>query len=305
MPLPLRDLLRILAIAESGSVSQAARDLGVAQPALSKTVSTVESALGIRIFERSHSGVRPTSQGELLLARLRSIQGEVHRLEKDATAIQARRARRLAIGVVPIHPLDQLMRAVIDVMQEFADHDFEIVPDSIEGLLGRLAAGTIDFVFAPLPERETGAGYVEEPIYWEQLVVACGPRSPLYSAEAPTPDAMCQQPWAIGEEGTVSHGRLVDFCRAVRKPLPRIQLTIDVVPARRAAVEHSDMLSIFQYAQVHVAGRNVLRELPYRWPFRRRAIGTVRSTASPSSLHDVFAAKMRSVLHADGLEIIP
>jgi DNA-binding transcriptional LysR family regulator len=297
--------MKILAIAESGSVSQASRALGIAQPALSKTVSNLEDYLKIKIFERGHAGVRPTREGEVLLARARAIQGELHRVERDVLAMQAHQANRVVIGVVPIHPLDQQTRAIVAVMAEYPELDFGVEPDSMDGLLKRLAAGSIDFIFAPLPEQPVGIGYIEEPIYWEQLVVACGPASPLFTMKSPTPAMILDQPWTIGETGTVSHGRLVEFCRAHRQALPRIKLQVDVVPARRAAIEHSDMLSIFQYSQVYTPSKNGnLRALPIRWPHVRRAIGTIRSSSTPGGVHDTFAAKMREVFSVEGMEVI-
>lgn len=305
MPLPLRDMMRILAIAEHGSVTQAARALHVAQPALSRTISNLEEYLGVRIFERGHAGVRATPEGELLLARAKSIQGELNRLERDAIAIQSRQVMRVVIGVVPVHPLDQQTRAIVELLADYPDNDFGVVPDSMDGLLARLAAGTIDFIFAPLPEQPAGPGYIEEPIYWEQLVVACGPGSPLYSMEAPTPEMACGQPWTVGEEGSPSHALLLEFCRANGQAVPRVRLMVDAVPARRAALEHSDMLSIFQHAQVHVTGKpGLLRALPIRWPQRPRPVGTIRSSASPAALHQTFAARIRQVLSADGMQVV-
>ena len=74
----LRDFL---AVAEAGSLSRAARRLGVSQPTLSRRISTLERELGAHLFTRSTKGLSPTTAGERLLAR-------VQRMQEEAVAIE-------------------------------------------------------------------------------------------------------------------------------------------------------------------------------------------------------------------------
>lgn len=83
-----RRLEAISAAAELGSFSRAAAKLRVSTPALVKQVSGFEAEFGITLFERSHSGVKVTPAGALLVDDARSIM----RQSEDAL----RRARRAA-----------------------------------------------------------------------------------------------------------------------------------------------------------------------------------------------------------------
>ncbi len=56
----LRDLHIALAVAESGSMTRAAEELAVSYPVVSKTISELEHTLGVKLFDRSISGVEPT-----------------------------------------------------------------------------------------------------------------------------------------------------------------------------------------------------------------------------------------------------
>ena len=62
-----RRLEAISAAAELGSFSRAAAKLRVSTPALVKQVSGFEAEFGITLFERSHSGVKVTPAGALLV----------------------------------------------------------------------------------------------------------------------------------------------------------------------------------------------------------------------------------------------
>ena len=63
----LRDLHIALAVAEAGSMTRAAEELAVSYPVVSKTISELEHTLGVKLFDRSISGVEPTHYGRALL----------------------------------------------------------------------------------------------------------------------------------------------------------------------------------------------------------------------------------------------
>src|SRR4051812_22795082 len=69
----LRELTAFVAVAEEGGMSAASRRLHISQPALSQTVSSLERQLGVKLLERSSTGVRPTEAGAALLAEARAI----------------------------------------------------------------------------------------------------------------------------------------------------------------------------------------------------------------------------------------
>src|ERR1700742_4139885 len=63
----LRDLHIVLAVADAGSMTRAAEELAVSYPVVSKTISELESTLGVKLFDRSISGVEPTHYGRAFL----------------------------------------------------------------------------------------------------------------------------------------------------------------------------------------------------------------------------------------------
>lgn len=84
MNLELRHLRVVVAIADTGSVTKAASQLGLAQPALTAQLQRIERALGGPLFERGRHGARPTSLGELVLARARVVLPAMKGLEEEA-----------------------------------------------------------------------------------------------------------------------------------------------------------------------------------------------------------------------------
>jgi len=62
-----------LVTAEEGSLSAAARALGLAQPTLGRQVAALEAELGVLLFERFGRGLQPTPAGHELLTHVRAM----------------------------------------------------------------------------------------------------------------------------------------------------------------------------------------------------------------------------------------
>lgn len=82
-PIDMFTLRVVIAVAESGSISAGSDRLQLAVAAASARISALESALGIRIFERSPRGVEVTSIGRMLVQRGRELLADTDRLATD------------------------------------------------------------------------------------------------------------------------------------------------------------------------------------------------------------------------------
>jgi len=87
MNLELRHLKVVCAIAETGSVTKAASQLGLAQPALTAQLQRIERSLGGPLFERGRHGATATVLGELVLARARVVLPAMKDLQDEAARL--------------------------------------------------------------------------------------------------------------------------------------------------------------------------------------------------------------------------
>lgn len=69
----LLQLRRFVAVAEQRNISKAARELSVSQPALSRSVHSLEEEVGVALFERTSQGLELTKAGSVLLRQAREI----------------------------------------------------------------------------------------------------------------------------------------------------------------------------------------------------------------------------------------
>jgi DNA-binding transcriptional LysR family regulator len=74
-----------LTTAETGSLSAAARRLGLTQPTLGRHIQELEQSLGVVLFIRSQRGLEPTSSGEELIETARAMREAAEAFERQAT----------------------------------------------------------------------------------------------------------------------------------------------------------------------------------------------------------------------------
>ena len=173
MPSPSLDQLRtFVTVVRAGSLTRAARLLGVSQATVSAHVDALEATLGVRLFERDRSGVTPTAKGVELSRR---VADHVDALE-DAAALAGRSAtasRTIHVGgaaeilsVMVVPHLDRLTAAV--------DAPIRLVFGLADDLLESLSAGAVDVVVSAVPPRRRGIAAV--PFYDEEFVLVAAPR---------------------------------------------------------------------------------------------------------------------------------
>ncbi|MGW7757657.1 LysR substrate-binding domain-containing protein [Streptomyces violaceusniger] len=94
----LRHLRYALALSEHAHFGRAAAALGIRQPPLSQQIKSLETELGVRLFDRTGHGVRPTAAGEAFLARARQVLDHLDLAVRDAADAGRGETGSLAIG---------------------------------------------------------------------------------------------------------------------------------------------------------------------------------------------------------------
>lgn len=80
--LPWDDLRCVLAVARAGSLSGAARALGIEHSSVFRRLNAIEKRLGVKLFERSRSGYTATSHGEFAAAAASAMETEALSIER-------------------------------------------------------------------------------------------------------------------------------------------------------------------------------------------------------------------------------
>src|SRR2546427_9193090 len=92
-------LKHFVAVAEAGTMTEAARRLGRAQSAVSTAIGLLEADLGLELFDRVGRRVQLTAAGEVMLLEARSLLHQAQAMDHRARALAAGGQARLAVAL--------------------------------------------------------------------------------------------------------------------------------------------------------------------------------------------------------------
>jgi DNA-binding transcriptional LysR family regulator len=177
LPVTLRQLQYVLAVAETGSFHGAAARCHVSQPGLSTQVKALEEALGVTVFERAPRAVRVTAEGERVLERARRLLDEAVALAEDARQCRDPFARALSVGVIPTVAPYVLTRVTPALRAAHPALRVRWVEDKTSALVRDIAAGVLDGALLALEAELPGMATAE--VTRDPFVLACAPSHPL------------------------------------------------------------------------------------------------------------------------------
>jgi len=185
MELDRRHLSHLSAVARHQSVTQAAQELGITQPALSRSIQEIERILGLRCFDRLAHGVIPTSACRVLLERASSLLGGFAELEREAQQLAGSFTGSLTVGLGPAIAAGS---AVLEVALLIARHpklEVRIVVEPPVELLKRLQNFELDFfVGDQSPVQDARGSFVLESIDYVGRLF-CRDAHPILRAKTP------------------------------------------------------------------------------------------------------------------------
>jgi DNA-binding transcriptional LysR family regulator len=117
----------VLAIADTGSLSRAARRLGVTQPTVSRRLVELEAQLGETLFVREIAGARPTAFGERLLAPARRMADAGAELERIASGVERGPRGVVRVTAPPGVAATVLAPFAVELRRELPEVQLEVI----------------------------------------------------------------------------------------------------------------------------------------------------------------------------------
>jgi DNA-binding transcriptional LysR family regulator len=148
-------LRNFVTVAEDGQMTRAARKLHLAQPALSHSISQLESELGIVLLERHARGVRLTPAGHAFLPKARAALAASEEALRTAQSLARAGSGRMDVGYVGPPPLLNAPELFGAFAEAFPDTSvsFREVPFPYSPTTAWLEAVDVAFLHSPASER--------------------------------------------------------------------------------------------------------------------------------------------------------
>jgi DNA-binding transcriptional LysR family regulator len=199
MDMQMQQLAYVVALAETGHFTQAAAQLRVAQPTLSKQIRVLEAELGTPLFERGRGGTTLTQAGELLVPLARRILSDAQTARRQVRELAGLQRGRLRLGATPSLMTGLLAEALTEFRAELPDIELQVQESGSQDLVRRLLDGDLDMALLIASSKTRDATLTSTPILREDLVV-------VSSTDLPPPTTSGSMPVAA-----LRHHQLVMF----------------------------------------------------------------------------------------------
>ncbi|WP_340318002.1 LysR family transcriptional regulator [Rhizorhabdus argentea] len=174
----LRTLKHVAILARTLNFTKAAEELGISQPALSRSIQAVERNERISLFDRDKGGVHLTVTGQAFATRASAILAEVEGLRQLARKSAAGVEGKLSFGMGPLPASVLLPSALNECMKAAPDLDINVNVHSADALFSLLEAEQIEFfIYA--------GGHCPKPAIVQADVLGLFPMGVLVRADHP------------------------------------------------------------------------------------------------------------------------
>lgn len=181
MSIELKHLRYADAAARHGSFRKAADSLALKQSNLSRRIRHLEELLGVRLFERSNGGVRPTEAGRDFLHGVRRILDELQTVVGGAKAVGRGEAGHITVGFYTSLSTGHLRGTLVEYGRRYPQVEISAVEGSRTRLFDGIQNSTIDIAIVT---GETAADCNRSMMLWsERIIVALPEDHPLAANE--------------------------------------------------------------------------------------------------------------------------
>ncbi len=268
-----RAIQLFLVVCREGTISGAARAEHMSQPSVSVTISQLERALGVKLFDRSRHGIILTPAGEALQRRAQAMENLLINARSEVQLIGLNIAGPLTIGGTPGALATLIPRVVASLEKEFPKFEMRILERADAVIHELLRSYHLDLAIST-------AGVYECPEDLRELVLLTDPFSLLVGpANSHLPDEISLS--ELSDARWVLPDAIGGFRRQIdalfigsQTSVPAHVIRSDSLLTTKAIVRNTEFVTILpnEVATVEIS-TGVLRALRIREAGFRRQVG--------------------------------
>jgi DNA-binding transcriptional LysR family regulator len=279
----LRDLDTFAAVAATGGMRRAAEKLHLSQPAVSKAVAGLESALGVTLLDRSRQGIQVTESGQAPLKRAAAIFDE---LEQGARELD-----RLADpygGEISFACAETLNGGIVSAAMERMSRRYPGVAFSVDSgdtpvLMSNFLEGRVsDFVITRPYGAVIDPAVHAEPLFREKLRVVVGRNSRWAQRRKMELAELAGEPWILSRNEATGDSPVVEAFRLAGVPLPRHTVLTGSLNVRHSLLATGRFVTVMPHSFLRFGATQALKALPI--PLGQWSMPTMILTLASRSL---------------------
>ena len=231
----LTQLRDMVAIVQQGSLRAAARHLDLAQPALTRSIRTLERDLGTALFEREARGMVLTTAGKLFYERAGMVLNELQRAREEIGQTQGDMQGTVVVGLSIMPHVGMLPFALPAFRKQFPQVKLHIIEGLYPAIEAGLRNGSVDFYLGASPQSGVAPGLMTELLFNNTRTIVGRKNHPHDLADAE---------WATTSLNYNAADDLNQLFAGYGMPAPRIMLQAQSTMSVMAALAYTDLLAI-------------------------------------------------------------
>jgi len=286
----LRQLRHFIAVAEERNFSVAARRVHLSQPALTRSIKTLEDALQTRLLDRGPQGAVPTASGERFLEHARMILNDCERARAELREFQSGVSGQVAFGIAALFSSWIADTAIERIGVDLPGISLAVTEGFFEDLCGGLRAGRIDFALSNLPPVTLDPDLATETLLDLDARVICGAAHPLARKRGLKATDLAEARWVIVSRPH-SQEMFRQYFLEQGARVPPV-LATNSLALLKSLVAHGSHLSMVVEPVVHrELRRGLVKALKVATPLVRRRAGLlyVKRPSRPNAIERVMA----------------
>lgn len=270
-----RQLLLLVTIDELGNIHRAAEELGMTQPAASKLLKELESALEVSLFDRLPRGMRPTWYGEIMIRHAKMTLANFATAHDEITALKAGLSGQVAVGCIMPAGISLLPLTVARLKSHYPLLQMRVELDSSDALLAQLTDSKLDIAVARLFEHHDKSAFDFEPLAEEAICVVAKRGHPLTRKRKLKLADMTALSWILPTGRVIRH-RFDMVFRGLGIDPPQNVVSTPSLPVTISLLQHADMVATVPIEVAQQYREHGMVELvPIEFPLKMDAYGII------------------------------
>lgn len=241
----LRSLRHALALSKHGNYARAARELNLSQPSLTRRIALLEQELGVRLFDRTRTGVVPTSFGRVFIERAEQVLRSESALRREIELLAGIEEGHLSIGAAPYPTQISVGPAIGRLIARHPKLRVLCVTRDPRSIQQDVLHERLDLGIATLSDADPDTRLELIPVPPQRLYIACRPGHPLLKLRCPDFAQVMKYPMVTtllpGAYGyAVKHGGRFPPARLSNLPDVHPAIQVDSLAMGRQIAQSSD-----------------------------------------------------------------
>lgn len=194
----IRHLRFFITVADTGSMTKAAKKLFITQPSVSQTIMELESYYDIRLFERLSKKLYLTNEGKQLLSYARHIISSFDKMEQNMK--QTLKGSTIKVGATITIGTSILSQLAAQFIDSNPSTKIESVVDNTSVVENMVLKNELDFslVEGPIHSQDI----IKEPFMDDELIIICGNQHPFKDKKYIDIEELSQSDLILREKGS-------------------------------------------------------------------------------------------------------